>query len=161
LPAQIASYLGELNNGNATVAATINNKALITVWAGKHLSMIHRYDDRLAEISAIGMDELVSIWQSAISAAPGDPQTPALAEVRSMVSTLNSTLRWLLPATGTPLPDFVLIGDILPQTARLAMNNTGYINVFKNMTAAYNVGLGQVAESLSATTSVYALEADR
>lgn len=144
LPAQVADYLGELNNGNATVAATAAHKSLVTVWAG--------------------MDELVQIWESAISSNPGDPQTPAMADVQSMLTTMNTTLRWLLPTTGTPAPDFVLItlppGDILPQTARLALNNTGYVNVFKNMTTAFNAGLVDVAQSLSTTTTVYTLAAD-
>lgn len=145
LGAQVASYLGDLNNGNGTVTATAAHKALITVWAG--------------------MDELVQIWESAISSDPGDPQTPALANVRSMLGTMNTTLRWLIPTTGTPAPDFVLItlprGDILPQTSRLALNNTGYISVFKNMTSAFNTGLGEVAQGLSTSTTVYTLAADR
>lgn len=142
-PAQVASYLGDLNNANATVAATAAHKALVTVWAG--------------------MDELVQIWESAISSNPGDPQTPALADVQSMLSTMNTTLRWLLPTTGASSPDFVLIalprGDLLPQTSRLALNNTGYVNVFRNMTVSFNAGLAEVAKSLSASTTVYTLDA--
>lgn len=110
------------------------------------------------------MDELVQIWESAISSTPGDPQTPALADVRAMLSTMNTTLRWMIPTTGAPSPDFVLIalprGDILPQTSRLALNNTGYINVFRNMTSAFNTGLSEVAQSLSTSTTVYTLDAN-
>lgn len=111
-----------------------------------------------------GMDELVQIWESAIASNSGDPQTPALADVRSMLSTMNTTLRWLLPTAGTPAPDFVLIalprGDLLPQTSRLALNNTGFVNVFRNMTTAFNNGLAEVAQSLSASTTVYTLDAN-
>lgn len=110
------------------------------------------------------MEELTTVWQNAMSANPGDPQSPALASVQEMVSTLNNTIRWLIPATGTGVPDFVMItlprGDILPQTHRLASNNTGFVNVFRNMTNAYNAGILSVAESLSRLTTVYTLDAD-
>lgn len=136
--------MGDLNNANATVAATAAHKALVTVWAG--------------------MDELVQVWQSAINSNPNDPQTPALGDVQEMLATLNTTLRWLIPTGATPAPDFVLItlprGDLLPATARMALNNTGYINVFRNMTTAFNNGLGEVAQSLSSSTTVYTLAAD-
>lgn len=110
------------------------------------------------------MEELVTAWQAAISANPAAPSEMATASVQGMLATLTSALSWMIAADSTPQtrPDYALFslpsGDLLPQTARLAGNNTLFIETIKAMTDNFNAGLQNIAASLS-STSVYILDA--
>lgn len=109
----------------------------------------------------------MSVWQQAIAQTGSDPQTVVMPVVQSLVATLATSLSWLMPSDGSQdaRPDFAIItlpqGDLLPQTAGLAQNNTDHINLLKSMTTAYNTGLSEVVASSLNKTTVYLLNGQR
>lgn len=104
------------------------------------------------------MEEIVTIWQAAISANPGNPEPYAIGLVQRMLSSMSTCLNWLIPdkATSDARPDFALLslpqGDLLPEASGLGSGNAFYIAVLKNMTLAFNNGLSQVATNLNRST---------
>lgn len=143
LPTQIGTYLSDRDGGNATVASSAANKTLINIWTG--------------------LEQLTSVWQTAITGGSNDPQQQAIAGVQIMLSSLTTSLSWLTTSSTAAKPDFALVtiprGDLVPQTARIANNNTDNIALFKTLTNFYNNGLKTVANSLSGST-VYLLDAE-
>jgi hypothetical protein len=112
------------------------------------------------------MEQLVTIWQAAMGTNPNDVLGAATVGVDSMLSTLGTSLSWLIPAAPTnhPLPDFALVslpqGNLLPEIQSLAGNNQNLVDIFQNLTDHFNNGLAGVAAALNATT-VFTFNAER
>ena len=161
VPQQVSSYLGDLNNGNATVAATSSNKTLVTFWGGR----VSLQNLKTSAESAAGMEQLMTVWEAAIGSNPENVQATATAGIDTMVASISVALSWLISASPNVKnrPDFALIslpqGDLLPEIASLAGNNASLISIFKNLSSHFNDGLANVAAALN-STAVYTLNAD-